>query len=318
MLRWILAVGVTGIALAAASLWWGSEELHRRSAWRLVGAPNHGKDKGPETPAEGIDHALRIPVGPPEAVLDVWVLDPLAPPRGTVLILHGVYDKKRTMVGFGKMLRTSNGLRAVLVDLRGHGHSTGDYLSFGQVESRDLSQVMDFLAARGLLVAPVSVYGPSFGAAVALQTAAVDPRIERVVAVATFGSFEKIVVPYIDHFHPQLAWALPGWWSESVVDRANRIADVDLRANDNLAAIRTAGARVLIMHGEEDEIVGVDQARALYDACGPERCRLVVFPGRNHAESMSGEVLNRETLAWLKGEPADAVGVEGGLTGAGE
>ncbi len=300
MLRWGIAVGVTALLVAAVILWRASEELHRRSAWRLVGAPNHGEDKGPEEPTEGIDHAFRVPVGPPKAELDVWVIDPTEPPEGTVLILHGVYDKKRTMVGFGKMLRTSNGLRSVLIDLRGHGHSTGDYLSFGQVESRDLRQVLDALSEKGLLAPPVSVYGPSFGAAVALQSAAADPRIANVVAVATFGSFEKIVVPYIDHFHPQLAWALPDAWSESVVDRANALAEVDLRANDNIEAIRSTEARVLIMHGEKDEIVGVDQARALFEACGPQRCKLVVFPGENHAESMSGELLNRETLAWLK------------------
>ncbi|MEM6730940.1 MAG: alpha/beta hydrolase, partial [Myxococcota bacterium] len=238
----VLALVVTALSVNRLS-----DALHEKSAWRIVGAPNHGKTPEPAELHEAVDHAFRVPVGPPDAELDVWVLDPKRdPPTGTVLVLHGVYDKKRTMVGFGKMLCGSNNQRSVLIDLRGHGHSTGDFLSFGQVESRDMMQVLDVLEQRGLLVPPVSIYGPSFGAAVAIQTAARDPRVENVVAVATFGSLEKIVVPYIDHFHPQIAWALPDSWSHSVVDRANALADVDLRKNDNLKAIRETRARVLI------------------------------------------------------------------------
>ncbi|MEL6547264.1 MAG: alpha/beta fold hydrolase, partial [Myxococcota bacterium] len=207
-----------------------------------------------------------------------------------------------------KTARNPLELRSILVDLRGHGHSTGDYLSFGQVESLDLIQVLNALDEQGLLVEPVSIYGPSFGASVALQTASRDPRIKNVVAVAAFGSFAELVVPYIDHFHPQFAWALSDAWAESVVDRANTIASVDLRKNDNVRAIRETKARVLIMHGEHDRIVTVDQAQALYDACGSERCKLVVFPGENHAESMSGNRLNQETLAWLKADPHPSEG----------
>ncbi|MEO1171835.1 MAG: hypothetical protein AAFX94_07245, partial [Myxococcota bacterium] len=125
--------------------------LEHRTVWRLVGAPNYGERPSPEPPHPDVDHVFRVNVGPPSAELDVWVLDPPQEPTGTVFVLHGVYDKKRTMVGFAKMMCGSVGLRSVLVDLRGHGHSTGDFLSFGQVDSRDLVQVMDRLAQEGLL-----------------------------------------------------------------------------------------------------------------------------------------------------------------------
>lgn len=280
--------------------------LKQETVWRLVGAPNFGRVPKPESPPDGIDHVLQVAVGPPHANLDIWLIDPKSQPVGTVLVLHGRYDRKRTMVGFGKMLSNQVGLRSVLIDLRGHGHSSGDFLSFGQIDSQDLVQVMDALESGGLLVPPVSVYGPSYGGSVALQTAECDPRIEAVIAVATFASFETILTPYIDHLHPRLAWALPEAWSFRVLEGANRLAGIDLFSLDNLRAIRTTSARVLVMHGENDELVDVDQARALYQACGSERCRLVVFPGKNHGESMSGEVLNREATRWLKGHVQDS------------
>ncbi|MEM6559294.1 MAG: alpha/beta fold hydrolase [Myxococcota bacterium] len=310
MMRWwiagaiLLAVG----AAAAFSSWFRfSSYLHEKSAWRIVGAPNHRRALEPDQIPETVDRHMRVEVGPPGAELDVWLIEPAGPVEGTTVVLHGVYDRKRTMVGFGCMLASSAGQRSVLVDLRGHGMSSGDFLSFGQVESRDLAQVLDHLAREGLLKPPVSVYGPSYGASVAIQAAANDPRISKVVAVAGFASFESIVVPYIDHFHPQFAWMFSDRWAHSVVDRANALADIDLRNNDNVRAIQTTEARVLLIHGENDRIIGVEHARALFEACGAPRCRLVILPDHNHRESMSGDRLNRETLSWIGGSGGDGL-----------
>ena len=41
------------------------------------------------------------------------------------------------------------GWLAISVDLRGHGRSSGDWLTYGVRESRDLSQVIDALSQRG-------------------------------------------------------------------------------------------------------------------------------------------------------------------------
>ena len=43
------------------------------------------------------------------------------------------------------------GYRVVLVDLRGHGHSTGDRIYFGGIERTDLVQCLDALTQRHVL-----------------------------------------------------------------------------------------------------------------------------------------------------------------------
>src|SRR5436853_2381744 len=115
------------------------EGAHRvRVVWlahAIVDAPNRGRNPlgpdpdAPELARIGVDHAFRVPVGPPAASLSVWVLDPptsVGAPRGTVLVLHGMRDRKVTMLDLGRLL-SRDGFRAVLVDLRGHGQSTGDW-----------------------------------------------------------------------------------------------------------------------------------------------------------------------------------------------
>ena len=70
------------------------------------------------------------------------------PPRGTVLLLHGYLQNRNFIVPWAVRLAQS-GFRCVVLDLRGHGASTGDHISFGAFESRDISQVLDDLGRRG-------------------------------------------------------------------------------------------------------------------------------------------------------------------------
>ena len=90
---------------------------------------------------------LRIPV-------DVDVTNSIAiadPPRarGTVFVLYGVRDSKKSMRRWGDVV-VGAGYRAMLVDLRGHGSSTGHVLSYGAREAEDLRRALDHLEARGL------------------------------------------------------------------------------------------------------------------------------------------------------------------------
>ncbi len=151
----------------------------------IVYAPNFGMTiqagADPDQLARlGVSRQLRVSVGPRAASLSVWIMDPAngSSPQGTILVLHGIRDKKDSMHGTGHMLAAA-GYRRALVDLRGHGRSTGDWLSYGVVESRDLSQVLDALTAQSLLVGPIGALGCSYGGAVALQLTARDPRVRQ-------------------------------------------------------------------------------------------------------------------------------------------
>jgi pimeloyl-ACP methyl ester carboxylesterase len=63
------------------------------------------------------------------------------------------------------------GFDVVAFDSRAHGESDGDACTYGFYEKRDLVQLIDSLPA-----GPVVLIGVSLGAAVALQTAAIEPR----------------------------------------------------------------------------------------------------------------------------------------------
>jgi len=101
-----------------------------------------------------------------------------------------------------------DGWRCVLVDLRGHGKSTGSQITFGIHETRDLSQLLDRLEEDGELARPVSAVGVSYGASLALRWKAADKRVGPAVAVAPYGVLSNAVMNVCREYAP---W-LPRWF----------------------------------------------------------------------------------------------------------
>ena len=294
------ALVVVAIGLVAAAHVW-------RATWlpgAVARAPNAGETAlqlGPDPPpplrsAELRARELRVEVGPPAASIALWIIDgPERKPRGTVLLLHGIRDTKRSLLGVAERIAVA-GFRAVLVDLRGHGHSSGDWLSYGPREGRDLAQVLDALTQREEIALPIGAYGTSYGGAAALQLAQKDPRVRAVVTVATFTRMVEIVPRYA-------AQLLPRWFvsREDVAAAIVRAGELgDFRPDDavSVAAIARTTAPVLLLHGRDDDTVPAQQSEVLH-AAAPSHSRLLLVDHRDHRTIMNDETVARESLAWL-------------------
>lgn len=257
-----------------------------------------------EQPPRGrkIDGSMRVTVGPPTASLSLRVVEPdtFPVPRGTILVLHGLWSRKQHMAGRGRWF-ADHGYRAVLVDLRGHGASSGRWGSFGVLESRDLVQVLDALEVDGIRVEPVGVFGPSWGGAAALQLAAIDPRVRAVVTVSTFTSMREIVPLYIDRYAPWLGLVISDAQLAAAIDQAGRLAGFDPDDADSLRAAAATDAQILFVHGADDANVPLDHGRALYRRAAGHS-ELLIIRDADHRSIMRGEkgqlVIERAT-AWF-------------------
>ena len=241
-------------------------------------------------------------VGPPAASLSVFCLSPAkrSRPRGTILVFHGLRDSKRSQVGTGVRL-AAQGYRAVLVDSRGHGRSTGAMLTYGVRESQDAVQVLDRLQEEGLLALPVGALGFSYGGSVALQLAARDRRVKAVVSVATFSSLRQTMRDYLAYHLPGIGRLIP---TDAQLARglaeAGRQAAFDPAEADNVRAAARTTARLLIVHGQQDAKIPPSHARAICGAAG-QRCRLLVVPGEDH-DSVFGDrqgLVGRQMTGWF-------------------
>lgn len=168
--------------------------------------------------------------------------------RGTIFLLHGYGLDKEAMMPWGLVLARA-GYRVVLVDLRGNGHSTGNHIFFGGIERTDLVQCLDVLVQRRVCVEPVGTLGISYGAVLALQWAAIDPRVRTVVALSPYPDPETAVERYLKTFAPNLSWQTDHEAAEQVA--TNLAAFPDLATE---TAIRQVKHPILFIRGEDDEV----------------------------------------------------------------
>jgi pimeloyl-ACP methyl ester carboxylesterase len=204
------------------------------------------------------------------------------PPKGTIFLLHGIGDRKENVpYRLWARILAQAGYRAVLVDLRGHGRSTGNYLTYGVTESGDLRQLLDALDDQGLIVGPVGVWGISYGAAVAIQWAATDSRVKAVVAFEPFCTLRDAVrdfAPVV--LGPFTFLAVPGVVS-AVTQAAAHQAGFKADHASPLSAIRRTDAPVLLVHGTDDHHLYPDHSRRLHEAA-PGHSDLYLVKGANH------------------------------------
>jgi pimeloyl-ACP methyl ester carboxylesterase len=280
-----VARGLAGCAL-------GLYQLEDVGAQAIVRAPNAGR---PEPPA--LAGEIRMPVGPRAASIALAILDPpgiepTAAPRATVFVLHGIRSRKEPMRPWAAML-TRAGYRAVLVDLRGHGRSTGDALTYGVLDAADLSQILDALSSHAA-PGPVGVMGHSYGAATAIQWAGRDARVAAVVAVAPFANLRDVVPGYT------IVPLSPAFLAR-VVDRAGALGGFDPDAASPLDAIPKTRAPVLLVHGRADGLIPPWHSERIH-AAAPDRSELVLVDGAGHDDvtGAPGARLAGRTAAWFK------------------
>lgn len=300
---WIFAIAAAGLAVAVL----GSVACSRvEFAARLIAeAPNRGRRIDAQKPialerlgARGVTQAFRVAVGPPAASLAVLIVDPPAGrPRGTILYLHGIRDRKETLLETAAS-HARRGYRGVLVDARGHGESSGDWITYGVQEVADYRQLLDALEQRGLIAGRLGVYGASYGGGVAVQLAAREPRVRAAFVLSPFCALPEVVHDRAESLG--LTWLFDRATLEAAVARVGALAGVDVRASDGAAALRARPVPVLILHGRRDATIPLRHTERLITAAD-KRSRLVVIEGATH-DHWTDEGLRAiwtESTAWF-------------------
>ena len=113
-----------------------------------------------------------------------------APNGDWLILLHGQGDNRAGMSGFAQFLLPA-GYSVVMMDSRAQGESGGDEATYGWKERYDTSAIFDALKPSEK-VNRVFALGVSMGAAIALESAAVEPRIKAVVAEDPLANLREV------------------------------------------------------------------------------------------------------------------------------
>ncbi len=217
-----------------------------------------------------------------------------AHPRGTVVLLHGYGVAQFSMLPWAFPL-AQDGWRCVLVDLRGHGDSTGKRVYFTVRETNDMNQLLAQLTRDKELVQPVSLMGESYGAVLALRMKSVDPRIHSVVAIAPFATFSNAVL----NIREQYCDWVPKPMVEAGIKKLPSLLDIPASEFDTTTVLRRKPVKALFIAGADDQIAPPAEVREDVALAAPGSVFVVVPEATHEALTYYFKDLLPVVLPWL-------------------
>jgi len=193
--------------------------------------------------------------------------------RAAAVVVHGVGDSLESYLEVAGKLR-DRGHAVLLLDLRGHGGSEGNYMTLGGRERDDVRAAMDHLRDAGLANSGLLLMGYSMGAVAVLRAAVGQPDVRAVVAEAPFDNYRANVA-----HHAKLLYKLPRWFPLIPISiaAAEWRAGFDADEIDSVAAARDLDAPLLLVADGADPRMPEDVIRRVYDAHGgPKRLWVAV------------------------------------------
>ena len=252
-------------------------------------------------PATVATRAEDVSIAARKFLLKGWLLRSDGAAQGTVVLVHGWGGDSGRMAPVAAHI-VKHGMTALLVDLPGHGRTgpTGSYNAALMVD--DLRAVRDWIAKReDLRGLSAALLGFSFGGLGAYVAASRDARwAALVVLAAPLGPMEAARL-YLD------GKGLPGRWLSGMVRRSFlRAVGVDPDGFDaarNLPSIRVP---VMVVHGENDDVVPVWHADRVGAAIPAGLGTVVRVPGVGHSDLLIDDTVGERTAEFLAAHLARA------------
>jgi uncharacterized protein len=215
------------------------------------------------------------------------------PGTGAVLLVHGVRGNRTDMAGRALFLHR-RGYSVLLIDLQAHGASPGRWITFGDLESRDVVAAVAFLRSR-FPGERVGIIGTSLGAA-ATVLAEKPLHADAVVLESMYPTIEQAVA---DRLSLHLgSWA--GALAHPLITMVAWRVDVEPRRLRPIDAIGNLGAPLLLIHGTRDQHTRVIEAKHLFAAASEPKA-LWLIDGAAHVDlhRYAGEEYERRVTDFL-------------------
>lgn len=197
-----------------------------------------------------------------------------------VILVHGHGASKAIWMGSVVVPALHEaGFDLIAIDLRRHGASTGEHVTYGLHEPRDIAAAKAW--ARELGLDSLGLLGLSLGGASSIRAAAADPDFKAVWDDCGFASVRMAILSAASRFQAPFVRLVVA----AVLESVNRKVGSDVsEADPDKWVARIAPRPIQIVHGEEDPFIIAENSRVNY-AAAQEPKNLWLVPGAGHANS---------------------------------
>lgn len=194
-----------------------------------------------------------------------------------VILAHG-YRKDRDEMGHLAKFYYDEGFNVLLPDARGHGESEGDYIGYGWHDRFDYIEWISLLI-NDHQIDQIVLHGNSMGASLVLMTSGEElpTEVKAIVADSSYTTVKEELTHQLKHLYNLPSFPLLDMTSWMTKLRSGYTFE-EASAVDQ---VKKNTLPLLIIHGEDDELVPVWMAHELYEAAGGEK-ELWIVPDSGH------------------------------------
>lgn len=201
----------------------------------------------------------------------------------TVILLHGFTDIREKMLPHADFLHSA-GYSVLLFDFRSRGESAGDAVTLGYYERGDVQGAVQYLKTRPDVDGDdLGVLGVSMGGATAIMAAAEIPELKAVVSESAFRSVDSAIASSFEHFIDLPAFPFAPI-TVFIIEKRLGISTDQVVPEEFVGLI--SPRPVFIIHGQDDDTIVPEDARALYAAAKEPKESMWLIPGAGHAEGV--------------------------------
>lgn len=208
-------------------------------------------------------------------------LFPVPDQKGVVICAHGFGQNKLQEAPHAALFREL-GYSAVLYDQRHWGESTAPFCSFGYFEADDLAAVAAKVKETFGQDIPVIATGVSMGGVTVMNAMGRTDRLDAVIDDCGFARFREG-----SYFVYKSLMHLPNPFVVPVLLHAAHRLGIPMEKNNPVDAVAESDTPILIVHGDADKAVSVQDAYDIAKVTKNPKSRLEIFPGIDHGYCLS-------------------------------
>ena len=222
-----------------------------------------------------------------------WLL-PVENSNKTLIILHGWGGNAEMMLPIALPFYQA-GYNILLIDSRSHGKSDSDTFSSLPRFAEDTDKAIDWLKKNHpKRCEKTALLGHSVGAGAVLFSASKRNDVDAIISISAFAHAQWMMQRYLARFH------LPQFLINLILNYVQWLIGLRFADFAPLSTVCSINTPVLIVHGKEDTVIPIEDARAILKHCPESHLTLLEVDDAGHESVDKFEEHSDKLVAFLQ------------------